>query len=942
MTAPAADNANVNGESVLPDAPRATARLQLHAGFTFADAAATIDYYAQLGISHLYLSPIFAARPGSTHGYDVTDHGRINPELGGEEGFAALVAQAQAAGLGIILDIVPNHMAADATHNAWWRDVLMRGRESRYAGHFDIDWEPANDHLHGKLLLPVLGKPYWEALTDGEIALDLTAGPPVIRCGGQEFPLNPPTLPADLSTLAPLADNPAGVALDRLHALLERQPYRLAWWRTAAAELNWRRFFEISELVGVRVEDPTVFDDVHALVLSLLARGWIDGVRVDHVDGLADPGAYCRVLRERVDAAAEAGRAARVARAKEGPEGVAMSGAGPLARPWIVVEKILAEQETLPLDWHVDGTTGYDFMNECGAVLHDGTGEAVLDALWERMAAEAGVPADYDALTHETRTAMLSYRLSSEYEATCRALHRVASAMPQTRDIPLASLRRATAALLVRLDVYRTYCSDQRPACEAQRNDKACLQAIRSEARQGLEPDDAVALDLILDCLAGKLQGAQAEAAHARRRLQQLMPPLAAKAEEDTAFYRYARLVSRNEVGSRPATLAFSPERYHVRMTARAQRMPRAMVATATHDHKRGEDTRLRIAVLSELAQPWRDAVDACEQAAHVARPGSAEPDGPDRLMVYQTLVGALPCDPRRMSTADERAAFAERLLAWQQKSIREAKRHGSWTGPDTRYEEASDTFLQALLTELHADAGNSGDAGNAGGGEDAGRPGQLLPGERLRRMARRVDCAAALSSLAQVTLQLTAPGVPDRYQGTETWDQSLVDPDNRRPVDFPRLREMLACSAGWEIWMREWRDGRIKLQLIRALLHARRADEALFLAGSYRGLGTAGPLAPHVLGFERCTEDRHAIVLATRLAARHVGPSSPLIPPPVWGETRAMLQGPGACDTTAATSVGRWRDVLTGKYHTLRDGQIVIADVLTVLPVAVLVPASP
>ncbi|MGT2454034.1 malto-oligosyltrehalose synthase [Cupriavidus basilensis] len=646
--------------------PRATARLQLHAGFTFGHAAAQVDYYAALGVSHLYLSPIFSACPGSTHGYDVTDFRAINPELGGEAGFYRFAECARDHGLGLVLDIVPNHMAASPDHNPWWRDVLARGAQSAYAHHFDIDWHSSDPGLHGRVLLPILGRPYWEALCGGELTLrfDARAGQPVVCYGEHTMPLANDTYdPAAAASLPAQLDGRQATGRARLHALLELQHYRLAWWATAADELNWRRFFEISELVGMRVEQVPVFEAIHGLVLQLFREGWIDGVRVDHVDGLADPAAYCKLLRTHLTALAPDRPPARA-----------------IACPWLVIEKILAERETLRADWLVDGTTGYDFMNEVACVLHDGAGAAALSALWQEMSGETRY---FEAQVESARGHMLDHHLVTEYEGACRRLHACARSEPATRDLTLASLRRALAALLVPLQVYRTYFSER----VRTREDKVALQHAADAARHTLAATDLPALARLLSWLAGPAGDSMA-LREARTRVQQLMPPLAAKAAEDTVFYRYGRLLSRNEVGSNPATLAVPPEDFHARMAQRAQAWPNAMLATATHDHKRGEDARMRLAVLSELPEEWAEAVSLWEtQCRPLLARLPCGPDGADRLMLYQTLAGAWPAG-LPPGHAGGVSALLARVHAWQVKSIREAKRHGGWTSPDIAYEE--------------------------------------------------------------------------------------------------------------------------------------------------------------------------------------------------------------------------------------------------------------
>ncbi|WP_354684410.1 malto-oligosyltrehalose synthase [Cupriavidus necator] len=902
MPAPAPDPAGRGAGDSGPGAlPRATARLQLHPDFTFADAAGVVDYYAALGVSHLYLSPVCSARPGSTHGYDVTDFTCVRPELGGEGGLKVLAGRARAAGLGLILDIVPNHMAADVTHNGWWRDVLAHGRDSRFAACFDIDWTPRDPALHDKVLLPILGQSYWDTLVAGELqwvpASDDT--PAHLRYFDHLLPLAPGSIDTEAELEPGWYDATHADGRARLHTLLERQHYRLAWWRSAAAALNWRRFFEISDLIGVREEDPQVFDMVHALVFRLLREGWIDGVRVDHVDGLADPAGYCRRLREELDRHA----AARPPLLR-------------LERPWLVVEKILGPRERLAPDWQVDGTTGYDFMDDVAAVLHDGEGDAPLAALWAQVSGDAR---PYAAHATEARRQVMDRHLVTEYEGAAARLHECARQDPATRDLTRAALRRALAALMAAVPVYRSYFDAQPVAREATavQADEAMLEEAMHAARAGLAPDEVVALAFIAGCLR-TVAAPDSETGALRRRLQQLMPALAAKAGEDTAFYRYGRLLSRNEVGSDPALLAMPPAQFHARMAARRLACPHAMLATATHDHKRGEDARMRLAVLSEIPGPWTDAVTAWErECAPLLATLPLAPDPGDRLMLYQALVGAWPMEDTAapaehdgtQQAPDLPEALLARVSAWQLKAIREAKRHGNWTCPDTEYEAACEAFLRGIA---------------------AGWPQGVLA--HIGQFVRRIASAGALNSLAQVLVQLTAPGIPDRYQGCEGWDLSLVDPDNRCQPDFSRLQARLGCSAGWAHWLAHWRDGRIKQQLVRQVLAVRRDDPDLFGDGQYSMLAAHGALVSQVLAFARTAGARQALTVVTRLSAAYVDPALPRIPPACWGDTTLNVGAPQA---------SRWTDALTGHVLDAPAGRLRLHDVLGGLPVALLLRAT-
>ena len=566
--------------------PRATARLQLHKGFTLDDAAATVPYYASLGISHLYASPILTARPGSTHGYDTISHASINPELGGEDALRRLTATLRQHGMGLLLDIVPNHMGVGGRGNAPWLDVLAHGPDSRYANFFDIDWNSDDPALRGKMLAPFLGRPYGEALADGEITL-AAEGPTGLAAIYYDdlFPIRPRDAQAILAApdgLAPYdAATPEGRA--RLHALLEKQNFRLSHWKLASEEINWRRFFDVTGLAGVRVEVPQVFDEAHALILRLYGEGLIDGLRIDHVDGLAQPGAYTRKLRRRMEALA--------------PQRPADSAQG---APYILVEKILAPGEPLPRDWRTDGTTGYDFMDQVAAVLHDPAGEAPLSILWREV---SGSRRDFPAEERLARRQILRDNLAAEREACTRALHRIARSDIMTRDIPLAAIRRVLTEILVHFPVYRTYTRVGRATSQ----DATMLLRAVGRARANLPASEHAVLDQLYLWLGEERirhlpPADRALRLVARVRFQQLSSPTAAKSVEDTAFYRYGRLLSRNEVGSHPDQFFLSPTGFHEACAERQRLYPGALLATATHDHKRGEDVRMRLAVLSEIA----------------------------------------------------------------------------------------------------------------------------------------------------------------------------------------------------------------------------------------------------------------------------------------------------------------------------------------------------
>ncbi|HEY4251252.1 MAG TPA: malto-oligosyltrehalose synthase [Roseomonas sp.] len=852
--------------------PRATARLQLHAGFTLDDAAGVVPYLARLGISHAYASPITTARRGSLHGYDVVDPTRVNPELGGEPALRRLSAALRQHGMGLVLDIVPNHMAVGGDDNPWWLDLLEHGPGSAHATWFDIDWDAGEPGLAGKLLLPFLDAPYGEALEAGRLLLraDEASGSLFVTHHGHRFPLSPDSrraLRGDTAALLAAHDPATAEGRARLHQLLERQHYRPAWWRLAADALNWRRFFDITGLAGFRVEVPAAFDAAHALVLRLFAEGLIDGVRIDHVDGLADPRGYCRKLRRRL-------RAAR-----------------PGTEPLIWVEKILAPGEALPADWWTDGTSGYDFMNEAAAVLHDPQGAAPLERLWATLGGDA---AGFPAVALTARRQVLRESLGAELTLAARAFKRVADQDPRQRDFGLGAIRRVLAAIAVHVAAYRSYLgAGARGAVDA----RLLGQAMTAAAAE-LPPGDAPLLAVFDDWLGAEPLRALPPAGRraritARRRFQQLTAPLAAKSTEDTAFYRHGRLLSRNEVGADPAIFALSPAEFHAAQAMRAAAFPHALLATATHDHKRGEDVRARLAVLSEIPEAWAAALAGW---LATAKP----PDAGDAAMLLQMLVGAWP-PGLDAGDAAGLAGFADRLEAWQGKALREAKRRSSWAAPDAAHEAEAAAYLRRLLT-----------------------PGPLAAG--IGGFAARIAAAGAANGLAQALLRCAAPGIPDLYQGTEFWDFSLVDPDNRRPVDWPARDRALRDGTEPAALLARWWDGRVKQAVIHAALRCRQDQPALFAEGSYDALAAAGPLAGHLLGFRRQRGAAEAVAVVTRLPMALLdGAATPLVPAERWDGTVLPLPA------------GTWRDVLTGAVHAGGAMAVPAGRLLAALPVCLL-----
>ncbi|MFF7065294.1 malto-oligosyltrehalose synthase [Pseudomonas sp. NPDC008258] len=877
----------------------ATLRLQFHSDFTLDHAVPLVPYFAQLGISHVYASPILKARAGSRHGYDVVDPTCINPELGGEAALERLVAALRLHGMGLILDTVSNHMAVGGADNPWWQSLLAWGRRSPYAAFFDIQWHSSDPLLAGQLLLPFLGSDYGVALKNGEIPLQFDKRHGLLQVAHYEHRF--PVCPVDygwilalspepaLKTLAehftalnesatPLADALAlqaelarlvreGADLDsallafdsrseagfkRLHLLLERQTYRLACWRTAADDINWRRFFDINELGGLRVERAEVFEATHAKLFELVERGLVDGLRIDHIDGLADPRGYCRKLRRRVDGLLA--RRPLPAALEHFP---------------IYVEKILGANEHLHRDWLTDGTTGYEFMNQVSLLQHDPAGEAPLTELWANVTERPDFPEE----VRQARHLVLNASLAGDCESVAQALLQVARNDLMTRDLTLGAIRRALQALVAHYPVYRTYFN----ACGRPVEDERFFQQALANARQDLGEADWPLLEQLEQWLGGHAWRhlppgrARKQLRHACVRFQQLTAPSAAKAVEDTAFYRSARLLSRNDVGFEAERFSAPPMHFHNEAQRRLRDFPDNLLATATHDHKRGEDTRARLAVLSERG-PWL--ASRVEHWRELAEPLRAQledgqaPSPGDELMLLQTLLGSWPLD-LDLHDGNALRQYAERIRQWQQKALREAKLRSSWSAPNEAYESACARYVDGLLL---------------------GDENQQLR-KSVADAAQQLACPGALNGLVQALLRMTPPGVPDLYQGNEYWDFSLVDPDNRRAVDYACRRRTLDDATPVAELLAHWRDGRIKQALIARLLDCRQAHADLFRRGAYLPLTVQGRYAEQVIAFARLGEGERAIIVAPRLASGLLGgAATPLIPAQNWDDTRLVL----------------------------------------------------
>lgn len=859
--------------------PLATYRLQLTADFDFDKAAAVVPYLKALGITHLYTSPVMKARKGSTHGYDTVDHSQFNPELGGEAGFARLSEALTRHNLGLIIDFVPNHVGVHFADNPWWLDVLEWGQASPHAVSFDIDWDQLAFRARGGVLLPILGASYGEALESGDIELrydanegsfsawyfehrlpiaperygemlrmivkeadaaETEAGKRMLSLAARYTGLRRPNrkeapgFKAELREIAGSADIIArGLGAYRatkdrpaqtlaLHHLLERQHYKLGHWRLASSDINYRRFFDVNGLAGMRVEDPGTFAATHRLVKQLIAEGELQGIRLDHIDGLRDPAQYCQRLR-------------RLVRDAQGT-----------TRPfYTVIEKILCEHERLPHFAGVQGTTGYEWMNAITHVLVDAKGLEALDEIWRQISNRPPRLAPY---VKDAKRRVLETLLTSEFTVLTRLLARIANGHYSTRDFSADSLRQALELYVLHFPVYRTYLTTGAPTA----NDRKLIDDTIEQARREWFAADEGIFDFLRDALTMDLlkPGRPPHSAPRVRRfalkVQQFTGPMMAKSLEDTAFYQFHRLLALNEVGGDPASKGLTISAFHDTMQARAREWPQGMTATATHDTKRGEDARARIAALSEIPGEWTSAVARWKvlNAPHLALDGNLRaPSATFEYMLYQTLLGAWPL----VETAD--AGFVARIQAYALKAAREGKEETSWLNPHEAYENGVKSFIAKIL--------------------DPALSGEFL--EALQTLARRVALLGALNALSQLTLKATLPGVPDFYQGTEFWDLSLVDPDNRRPVDFSARHAALGTldNPDWNHLIKSWPDGQLKLAWTRHLLKLRSELPDVFARGDYQPLQVRGAHAEHVVAFAR-RHGRAAVIVAV---GRHFAP---------------------------------------------------------------------
>jgi len=984
--------------------PVATYRLQFHAEFGFAEALKMVPYLDKLGITDVYASPLLKARRGSRHGYDVTDHTSLNPELGEESDFMAFSDALRERAMGLIVDVVPNHMEIDDPANLWWQDVLENGPSSQYADFFDIDWSPPKIDLRNRVLLPILGAPFGKVLEQGEIRLVYETGRFVITYYDHKLPVDPATcttileqvaehvrlttdahdpdvvelhsvltslrhLPSRTVTgvdslterrresmvakrrLAELSERSStlrraieGVVVewggeqgdpdsyDRLETLLAQQAYRLCHWRVAADEINYRRFFDINDLAAIRVECPDVFQAVHGLLFRLVGEGRITGFRVDHPDGLYDPQQYFLDLQA----------ACRRRLPHNDGHAPRLSDSGSETTIYVVAEKILAHGEQVPLNWAVHGTSGYEMLNLINGVFIDREAEQPLQQFytsWKRgllplhhgneiqesttpwsNTVTDSEPEDFADLIYHCKKLILDGSMSSELHVLARRLDRLSEQHRDSRDFTLWSLRDALVEVIACFPVYRTYhrTDSVEPSDEDRKHvESAVLQAKRRNPAMDSSVFDFLQSVLLLEEPEGLSEDHQIERREFVMKLQQLTGPVMAKGLEDTAFYRSFALASLNEVGGEPQHFGVTLEEFHRINTVRAGRTPFGMTATSTHDNKRSEDVRAWLNVLSEIPELWQETLVRW-QAMNIRHKQSIDdqlvPDANEEYLLYQTLVGTWPL--RELSN-ESREHYIQRIVDYMEKALKEAKLHSSWINPHPEYTQAVATFVRTIV---QSDEESSFAAD-------------------LTRFRGRIDHAAACNGIAQVLLKITVPGAADFYQGSELWSFTLVDPDNRRRVDFDqrsRMLDELQCGATenqgelLQDLSRNWQDGRLKLYITYQALQLRRAHRDLFLKGDYAAVETTGVRQRHVCVFERRFEDWAVLVVVPRFVWSLIAEDSLHFGDDAWEDTAIVSQ---------TLSARRWRNVFTAQVVSIDEGAngLPIAHLLRELPVALL-----
>jgi (1->4)-alpha-D-glucan 1-alpha-D-glucosylmutase len=962
--------------------PCSTYRLQLNQRFTFAQAAAVVAYLHDLGITDCYTSPFLMAHPGSMHGYDVTDHTRFNPEIGSEEQFTEFAERLKQRNMGLVVDVVPNHMCITHPSNLWWWDVLENGPSSDYSHHFDIDWNPPKSELANKVLLPFLPDQFGLVLESQSIRALYDGGGFALDSFGTHFPLAPrswsPLLERTLvkakeklpdtdghvlelesiitaiSHLPPREDTDlarvrerqrekevirrrvaalvedsdvvrAGLkevltvingskgdahSFDSLEKLLDDQAYRLSFWRVASDEINYRRFFDINDLAAIRVESPEVFAIVHRIPFELMQKSLVSGIRIDHPDGLFDPLRYFEDLQTQAPLPNHASASG--------------SGNGARRRVYLAAEKILVGDEELRPSWAIEGTTGYGFLNLLNGVFVDTSKAGFFQRLYRKF---TGWSQSYSDLIYESKRLVMQVSMSSELNVLSRRLDRISEQHRRSRDFTLESLRDALREVIACFPVYRTYIrTDTRHPDE---QDERYIRASIKTAKRRNPATSGSVFDFIQDLLLLKDPDSIGDADRAERRLfvmrfQQLTGPVMAKGLEDTAFYRYCPLLSLNEVGGSPDKFGVALAHFHGKNVSRRQSWRNAMLASSTHDTKRSEDVRARINVLSEIPAEWYRAIRAWQrlnEEKKIQVVGEAVPSANEEYFLYQTLVGAWPLNP--MDAAGH-ADFVGRIHGYMEKALREAKVNTSWINPNTEYEAAFHTFLDNTLDRT------------------TGKPFIELFAPFQAKIAR----AGIFNSLSQTLLKIAAPGLPDFYQGTEVWNFSLADPDNRRPVDYDQLQALLGRLHAAESedpaalvgrLVAEPVDGSLKLYVTRCALHFRRAHRALFAKGNYLPLRVAGEKNKHVIAFARSFRGTSVLVLAGRFFVQLGADARAPLGANAWGDAEVVLR--------KQLPSGLYRDVFTGKTVSLvrRDNETVlpIAEAFSHLPIAMLVNAE-
>lgn len=919
----------------------ATYRLQLNRNFTFCDAASIVPYLHELGITHCYVSPYLRARPGSLHGYDIIDHNALNPEIGTPADYEHFVEELHRHGMGQILDIVPNHMGVMGSDNAWWLDVLENGESSDYAHFFDIDWDPIKDELRGKVLIPILGEQYGNELEKGELKLilDEDRGEFSIFYHQHRFPVDPSEYPRilnhDIETLeqklgannedflelqsistafghlparhgltreqraernrekevqkrrlaAVCGESPEvqeflrkiisvfngtpgdSRSFDLLHELIKAQVYRLAQWRVAADDINYRRFFDVNDLAALRMENEDVFDATHRLVLNLVREGKVNGLRIDHPDGLFDPGRYLDRLRRKLTEKLN----------------------GHAKGLYVVVEKILTGKEQLRRDWPVDGTTGYEFADAVNGLFVAHNSAEKMERVYRFF---TGCSKEYGDLGYECKKLILKVSLASELNVLANLLIRIALSNRHTCDFTLNSLRSALAEIIASFPVYRTYVNEKNVSAEDRRYVEL---AVRAGRRRSSAPDLSV-FDFVRRVLLVEINGAESETykqavVRFAMKFQQVTAAVMAKGLEDTAFYRYNRLVSLNDVGGNPGKFGVSVEEFHRANQERMGSWPHSMLATSTHDSKRSEDVRARIDVLSEIPSIWRRKLGRWRDWNRNKKTNTEDlvaPTRNDEYLLYQTLVGTWPADSVNEKQWDD---YTERIEQYMVKAVREAKEYTRWANQDSDYEQALSTFVRSIL---HRSDTN-------------------LFLEDLADFQRRISRAGALNSLSQTLLKLTSPGVPDIYQGSELFEFALVDPDNRRPVDYDRRRAALtklraATTGGQKNGLGKFAanpgNSCLKLYLTWKALQVRNERRLLFEEGNYIPVRATGDRAENVVAFAREHEGKSAVIAVPRLCATLLGDEfESVCNEAVWGNTRLEIaHSSAACFHNAFT----------------------------------------